>query len=112
MITHLALSPQLDALWRDRIERQLNLTLASVHWQIKRLSLVLDAVESAGEPDGRPSSQSATHHCRLEAKLRSGRSHVLVASNRDPQACVSDVAARLRREIVRDKQLGLLGKAG
>ncbi len=112
MITQIALSPQLDAEWRNRVERQLNLTLASVHWQIKRLSLALEGVEAARDAGGVPGSQDAAHHCRLEVKLRSGRSHVLVASNRDPQACVADVAARLRREIVRDKQLGLLGKAG
>ena len=110
MITQLILPPCLDAQWRDRIERQLDLTLASVHWQIRRLSVALDEVELAGAKSA--IGGDATHRCRLEAKLRSGRSHILTASNRDPQACVADVAARLRREIVRDKQLGLVGKAG
>ncbi len=103
MVTQLVLPPALEAEWRSKIERQLDLTLSSVHWQIKRLVLVFDVDNSSVGKQGVHSLYS----CRLEAKLRSGRSHVLKVNNRDPQACAADIAARLRREIVRDKQLGL-----
>lgn len=103
MITQLVLPPTLDAEWRHRIERQMDLTLASVHWQIKRLVLVFDVDQKSVAAAG----VHSLYRCRLEAKLRSGRSHVLTVNNRDPQACAADIAARLRREIIRDKQLGL-----
>ena len=103
MITQLVLPPALDTVWRDKIERQLDFTLSSVHWQIKRLILVLDVDRKTV---GGTRSE-ASYQCRLEARLRSGRSHVLTVKNRDPQACAADIAARLRREIIRDKQLGL-----
>lgn len=103
MITQLLLPPAIDAEWRTKIERQLDLTLASVHWQIKRLVLVLDVDHPSVGREG----VHVLYQCRLEAKLRSGRRHVLTVSNRDPQACAADIAARLRREIIRDKQLGL-----
>ena len=103
MITQLVLPPALDAEWRSKIERQLDLTLASVHWQIKRLVLVLDVDPKSVGKKG----VHALYRCQLEAKLRSGRSHKLKVNSRDPQACAADVAARLRREIIRDKHLGL-----
>lgn len=103
MITQLVLPPSLDDTWRSKIERQLDLTLASVHWQIKRLVLVLDVDRNSVDTQG----VHALYQCRLEVKLRSGRSHVLKVNNRDPQACAADIAARLRREIIRDKHLGL-----
>ena len=105
MHAQLTIPPALEGVWRSRIERQLDLVLASVHWQIKRLKLVLEAqTQPAGAQSGR-----AVYRCRLAVKLKSGRSHELTATSRDPQACTADVAARLRREIVRDKQLGSVG---
>lgn len=105
MHAQLRIPPSLEGDWRGRIERQLDLVLASVHWQIRRLNLVLEAdTQVVGTPYG-----GAVYRCLLEVKLRSGRSHRLTATSRDPQACAADVAARLRREIVRDKQLGSVG---
>ena len=108
MVTQLILPPALEPHWREKIERQLGLTLASVHWQLKRLELVFD------RDDAKTSTVNgdAAYICRLEARLRSGRALAFAVKNRDLQACTADIAARLRREINRDKQLGLLGRVG
>jgi hypothetical protein len=108
MVTQLTLPPALEPQWRAKIERQLGLTLASVHWQLKRLELVFD------RDDAKPAAVSGdtVYICRLEARLRSGRLVTFAVKNRDLQACTADIAARLRREINRDKQLGLLGRVG
>ena len=108
MVTQLILPPALEAQWRQKIERQLGLALASVHWQLKRLELVFDSDDTGlSGVNG-----DAAYNCRLEARLRSGRTVAFAVKNRDLQACTADIAARLRREINRDKQLGLMGRVG
>ena len=91
---------------RAQVERQLNFSLASVHWQILQLELTLERGNAHGhEPE------SASFVCHLCAKLRGGRRETITAQNKDPRVCVSDAAARLRRVIARDRQLGLFGRA-
>lgn len=106
MQTEITIDPTIALSWRDIIERQLNFALASLHWQVHRLQVKLDPVL--------PDDATRTHTgycCRLQAELRVGRTECISVYNRDPQICVADAAARLRRVVARDKQLGLMGRA-
>ena len=101
------IEPTLALSWRETIERQLNLALASLHWQVYRLDVDLESVAQ----EGNDASPQARYCCRLQAELRVGRTECITVFNSDPQICVADAAARLRRVVARDKQLGLMGRA-
>ena len=106
MITQISISAPVGADWHSKVERQLNLALASVHWQIINLEVKLGphALAVAGGAED-------AFQCELTAKLRGGRREKIIVRNKDPLVSVGDAAARLRRVIARDRQLGLLGRA-
>jgi hypothetical protein len=106
VITQINIGAALKADWYSAVERQLNFALASVHWQI--ISLEVDLL-----PQSTPSvkSSAGVFQCTLTAKLRGGRREQISVYNKDPLISVGDAAARLRRIIARDRQLGLLGRA-
>ena len=106
MLTQINIGPTLAPSWRAVIERQLNFELAALHPQVRHLLILL---EPANADNWR--AKQETFCCRLEAELRTGETQVITALNRDPQICVADAAARLRRVVSRDKQLALMGRA-
>jgi hypothetical protein len=106
VIMQINLSPLLSMDWHAKVERQLNFVLASLHWQIVQLEITL----SPAHPEQAWTAEDPIK-CRLTAKLRGGRREEIAVYNKDPMVCVGDAAARLRRVIARDRQLGLLGRA-
>ncbi len=107
MQTDIKIHPELPQTLRSAVERQLNFTLASLHWQVGRLTVELEPIDAGTANTGGQDGFS----CRLQAELRVGRAQVITVINSDPQICVADAAARLRRIVKRDKQLGLMGRA-
>ncbi|MCR9262104.1 MAG: hypothetical protein NXH95_20505 [Pseudomonadaceae bacterium] len=107
MVTQINIDSQLGPSWPAKIERQINFALSSVHWQVVNLAIDLKAAEgNATHPDRDP-----TYCCRLQAELRGGRKQEISVVSSNPQVCVADAAARLRRVVTRDRQLGLMGRA-
>ncbi len=107
MVTQINIDSELGPSWPAKIERQINFALASVHWQVVNLAIDLKAREGAvADPDRDP-----TYCCRLQAELRGGRRQEISVVSSNPQVCVADAAARLRRVVTRDRQLGLMGRA-
>lgn len=107
MVTQINIECELGPSWPAKIERQINFALASVHWQVVHLAIDLKANSSA------PNHLEAdpTYCCNLQAELRGGRKKNISVVSSNPQACVADAAARLRRVVTRDRQLGLMGRA-
>ena len=107
MVTQINIESELGPSWPAKIERQINFALASVHWQVVHLAIDLNVREgAANDPDRDP-----TYCCRLQAELRGGRKQEISVVSSNPQVCVADAAARLRRVVTRDRQLGLMGRA-
>ena len=106
MVTQININAELAEGGRSEIERQFNFSLASVHWQILQLELSLERSEEKDRDTG-----TGPYVCHLCAKLRGGRREKITAQNKEARVCVSDAAARLRRVIARDRQLGLFGRA-
>lgn len=107
MVTQINIESELGPSWPAKIERQINFALASVHWQVVHLAIELKANEIApNHLDAEP-----TYCCNLQAELRGGRKQTISVVSSNPQACVADAAARLRRVVTRDRQLGLMGRA-
>lgn len=106
MVTRINLDSELDLNWSAKIERQINFSLASVHWQILQITIELHRCEVQAGSELQPNYQ-----CRLQAELRSGRTQKISVVNKNPLACVADAAARLHRVVARDRQLGLMGRA-
>ena len=104
MVTRINIESGLDPSWSAKIERQINFALASVHWQILQLTIELKRAEPQAGADVEPN-----YHCTLQAELRCGRNQKVSVVNKNPQACVADAAARVRRVVARDRQLGLMG---
>jgi hypothetical protein len=104
MVTRIHLDSELGPSWSAKIERQINFALASVHWQILQLTIELKRAEPQAGADVEPN-----YHCTLQAELRCGRNQKVSVVNKNPQACVADAAARVRRVVARDRQLGLMG---
>lgn len=107
MVTQISIESELGPSWPAKIERQINFALASVHWQIVHLAIEL----KSNECQAAASDEQPTYRCVLRAELRGGRKQTISVVNKNPQACVADAAARLRRVVTRDRQLGLMGRA-
>ncbi|XOV85592.1 MAG: hypothetical protein ACFHXK_10855 [bacterium] len=108
MVTQINIDQDLGPSWPAKIERQINFALASVHWQVVHLAIELKAKDAVPNHIDAP----PVYSCTLQAELRGGRKQTISVVSSNPQACVADAAARLRRVVTRDRQLGLMGRAG
>jgi hypothetical protein len=107
MVTQINIEAELGPSWPAKIERQINFALATVHWQVVHLAIELKVNKVApNHLDVDPN-----YCCNLQAELRGGRKQTISVVSSNPQACVADAAARLRRVVTRDRQLGLMGRA-
>ena len=83
--------------WRQRVQRELDLKLASVRWLLKRVRVEMQSSES---------STGTAYCCRIVAVIRGGHVRSVVVDGVEPHACLSGAAARLRRSIERAVRSG------
>lgn len=100
MITRIIMYPPLNSDLQPKIERQLDLSLASLH------SLLVDLkAELVSRQEQNPNKP--IYNCRLEVRLRNGGRQCVDVSNSNLQACITDAAERMRRSVIREQKSGL-----
>ena len=99
MITTINVQPGLEAAWEARIEHQLRLSLAALENRVARVTVDLSALED--------SQQRPLYHCQLNTKLLAGQTRSITSSGNNPQACIVDAVARLRRQLIRQRRMAL-----
>lgn len=87
----------LPAFFYDRIEYQLAVDLSSLDSFITRLSVSLF-------------KHSAITECNVSATTIHGRKFRYSTINQDPEVSIVDAVARLRRELLRQQNLGKVGR--
>ena len=91
-----------EAHWQQKVRRELDLKLASVHGLLKRVRVELT---------GRPTVPRPEYSCRIVAVLHGGHVRSATLEGLEPHACLSATAARLRRSIDRAARSGELRHA-
>ncbi len=96
MIVEIDIDTGLDAVWRERIDRQISYKFASAGAIVRMLSVRLELDEERG---------ASIYHCRMQARLKNGERRDAETKGAYPNMCVADAAARLARSIRRDRTL-------